>query len=407
MSDPGRSPYQRRPATALGATLLLQIVAAALFSATAVVAPALPPELGLDESGLGIFGALTFAGAMFGTSVAAFLLTRHGPVRLIQAGVLLSGLALAVLFAGIPALALMAAVFIGIGYGPNAPGGSYLLSRHTHPARRSLIFSIKQSGVPAGGALVGILIPLVEAEHGWQAALLVIIGIGFLTAAVAQPWRSRLDLDVIAGAPARVPMRLADVIPIAVVRGHPMLVRIALMSFTYGAGQMILGTFLVIFLAEQAAMSLVAAGAAFSAMQISSFTIRMLAGWLNDRLGQSRLILASFGIVTAVSVTVLATVDADTPYWLVLVLAVFCGAGAAGWNGVYLAEVARQVPEEQIASATAATVFFTYFGLVVGPAAFSLLLALSGYTLAFGGLAVLVLIGGLIILIPPRAASPA
>ena len=373
-----------------------------MFSATAVVAPALPPGLGLDESGLGIFGALTFAGAMFGTSVAAFLLTRHGPIRLIQVGVLLSSLALAVLFTGVPTLVFAAAVFIGIGYGPNAPGGSYLLSRHTRVERRSLIFSIKQSGVPAGGAMVGILSPLVEAEHGWQAALSVVIAIGIVTAIVVQPWRTRLDLDVIAGAAARVPMRLADVVPVSVVREHPVLVRIALMSFTYGAGQMIMGTYLVTFLADQAAMTLLAAGAAFSAMQVSSFAVRMIAGWLNDRLGRARLILASFGFVTAISVTFLATVGPETPYGLVLVIAVFCGAGAAGWNGVYLAEIARQVPEHQIASATAATVFFTYFGLVVGPAAFSLLLALSGYTTAFAGLALLVLIGGLIILIPPR-----
>lgn len=378
-----------------------------MFSATAVVAPALPPDLGLDESGLGIFGALTFAGAMFGTSVAAFLMPRHGPIRLIQVGVLLSGLALAALFTGLGWLVFAAAVFIGIGYGPNAPGGSYLLSRHTHPARRSLIFSIKQSGVPAGGALVGVVVPLVEARQGWEAALLVVILIGVVAVVVMQPWRARLDPEVIAAAPARVAMRLSDVIPVAAVRGNPVLVRIALMSFTYGAGQMILGTFLVIFLVEKAAMSLVSAGVAFSAMQVSSFVVRMIAGWLNDRLGQSRPILASFGVVTAISVTLLAMVDAQTPYGLVLLLAVSCGAGAAGWNGVYLAEVARQVPEQQIASATAATVFFTYFGLVVGPAAFSLLLALDGYGLAFAGLAALVLAGGLIILVPPRGVSEA
>ncbi len=378
-----------------------------MFSATAVVAPALPPDLGLDESGLGVFGALTFAGAMFGTSVAAFLMPRHGPIRLIQVGVLLSGLALAALFTGLGWLVFAAAVFIGIGYGPNAPGGSYLLSRHTHPARRSLIFSIKQSGVPAGGALVGVVVPLVEARQGWEAALLVVILIGVVAVIVMQPWRARLDPEVIAAAPARVAMRLSDVIPVAAVRGNPVLVRIALMSFTYGAGQMILGTFLVIFLVEKAAMSLVSAGVAFSAMQVSSFVVRMIAGWLNDRLGQSRPILASFGVVTAISVTLLAMVDAQTPYGLVLLLAVSCGAGAAGWNGVYLAEVARQVPEQQIASATAATVFFTYFGLVVGPAAFSLLLALDGYGLAFAGLAALVLAGGLIILVPPRGVSEA
>lgn len=406
MSDGAAGRFRRYPATALGSTLILQIVAASMFSATAVVAPALPPGLRLDEAGLGIFGALTFAGAMFGTSMSAFLLPRYGPLRLIQVGILLSALALTGLFTGLPAIAFAAAVLIGIGYGPNAPGGSFLLSRHTQPRRRSLIFSIKQSGVPAGGAMVGIVVPLVEASHGWQAAVSVIMLIGVVTVVLVQPWRGRMDRDVIVSDIKGPALRLADIVPFAIIRQNPMLSRIAIMSFTYGAAQMVMGTYLVIFLTENAGLTLVAAGMAFSAMQISSFGVRMVAGWLNDRLGQSRLILASFGVVTAVSVTLLARIDASSSQGLILLLSVVCGAGAAGWNGVYLAEVARQVPQHQIAAATAATVFFTYFGLVVGPAAFSAVLAFHGYQAAFAGLAAVVLAGGLVVLIPTRA-SPA
>lgn len=376
-----------------------------MFSATAVVAPVLPPGLHLDEAGLGIFGALTFAGAMFGTSIAAFLLPQYGPVRLIQVGILLSALALTGLFTGLPAIAFTAAVLIGIGYGPNAPGGSFLLSRHTRPERRSLIFSIKQSGVPAGGAMVGIIVPLVEASHGWQAAIGTIMLIGIATVVLVQPWRDRMDRDVMRSDIKGPPMRLADVVPFGVIRANPMLTRIAIMSFTYGAGQMIMGTYLVIFLTENAGLTLLAAGAAFSAMQMSSFGVRMVAGWLNDRLGRSRLILASFGVVTAISVTLLARIDASASEGLILLLSAACGAGAAGWNGVYLAEVARQVPEQQIAAATAATVFFTYFGLVIGPAVFSLLLSLYGYQIAFACLAVAVLAGGLVILVPSRVSA--
>mgnify|MGYP000666153076 CR=1 FL=1 len=405
MSDGTAPPVRRYPATALGSTLTLQVVAASMFGATAVVAPALPPGLRLDEAGLGVFGALTFLGAMFGTSISAFLLPRHGPLRLIQVGILLSALALAGLFTGLPAIAFAAAVLIGIGYGPNAPGGSFLLSRHTQPARRSLIFSIKQSGVPAGGAMVGIIVPLVERSHGWQAAISVIMLIGVVTVVLVQPWRGRMDRDVMDGAIRGPRLRFADLVPFGIIRRNPMLLRIAIMSFTYGAGQMVMGTYLVIFLTKNAGLTLVAAGAAFSAMQISSFGVRMLAGWLNDRLGRSRLILSSFGVVTAISVTLLAGVDASSSQALILIVSVLCGAGAAGWHGVYLAEGARQVPEQQIAAATAATVFFTYFGLVIGPAAFSALLSFHGYPVAFAGLAVTVLVGGLVILIPSRVSA--
>jgi hypothetical protein len=56
------------------------------------------------------------------------------------------------------------------------------------------------------------------------------------------------------------------------------------------------------------------------------------------------------------------------------------GATAVGWNGVYLATVARQVPQPEAAMATGGSLFFTFFGVVVGPPLFGL----AGG--AFGGL---------------------
>ena len=60
-----------------------------------------------------------------------------------------------------------------------------------------------------------------------------------------------------------------------------------------------------------------------------------------------------------------------------LVLAVF-GASAIGWNGVYLAEVARQAPPGKASMATGGTLSVTFLGVVLGPPLFG---ALSG---AFG-----------------------
>jgi hypothetical protein len=75
---------------------------------------------------------------------------------------------------------------------------------------------------------------------------------------------------------------------------------------------------------------------------------------------------------------------------VVLLVAVVYGATAIGWNGVYLAEVARIVPPGQAASATGGTLAMTYLGVVVLPVAFWALVAITGsYALAFaaaGGL---------------------
>jgi len=307
-------------------------------------------------------------------------------------GIVLSAAGLAALLLQNPWIALGGALAIGLGYGPNAPGGSHLLARHVRPERRGLYFSIKQSGVPVGGAVAGLTLPLIEATLGWQAAVLAVVVLSALCIAAVQPWQRVLDPERQQTPPPR-PIRFGDIVPLEGMKAHPLLPFISFTAFAYGAGQMIMFTYTVTFLTGQTGYSLVDAGAVYAVMQVSSVVMRIVAGWINDRWRRPRPLLAGFGLATAVGVTLLAGINADTDFPAVIAIAILCGAAAAGWNGVYLAEVARIVPHDGIAAATGATVFCTYFGLVVGPALFSFGIATGGYGMAYGGLAVVSLVG--------------
>jgi len=60
------------------------------------------------------------------------------------------------------------------------------------------------------------------------------------------------------------------------------------------------------------------------------------------------------------------------------------GATAIGWNGVYLAEVARRAPKGQAGMATGGTLAFTFMGVVTGPSMFGLLAeGVGSYGLAY------------------------
>jgi MFS family permease len=63
--------------------------------------------------------------------------------------------------------------------------------------------------------------------------------------------------------------------------------------------------------------------------------------------------------------------------WLYLVL-MLLGATAIGWNGVYLAEVARQAPHGQAGVATGGTLGFTFLGVLCGPPLFGVAAARFG-----------------------------
>ncbi|MFY9514016.1 MAG: MFS transporter, partial [Rubrivivax sp.] len=82
------------------------------------------------------------------------------------------------------------------------------------------------------------------------------------------------------------------------------------------------------------------------------------------------------------------------------VVALLClyGATAVGWNGVYLATVARLVPQEQAAMATAGTLFFTFFGVVIGPPLFGAAGSAFGALGPAFALLALPLAGGLVLL---------
>ena len=58
-------------------------------------------------------------------------------------------------------------------------------------------------------------------------------------------------------------------------------------------------------------------------------------------------------------------------------------ASAAGWNGIFLAEAARQSPSGQISRVTAGSTFFIFGGCVFGPAGFAIIIEKSSFSVAY------------------------
>jgi MFS family permease len=83
------------------------------------------------------------------------------------------------------------------------------------------------------------------------------------------------------------------------------------------------------------------------------------------------------------------------------VLLVAFGASAIGWNGVYLAEVARRAPAGMAGAATGGTLAITFLGVVIGPVLFGALSAAAGsYRAGFLALVLPTLACGWVLLRP-------
>jgi len=94
---------------------------------------------------------------------------------------------------------------------------------------------------------------------------------------------------------------------------------------------------------------------------------------------------------------------ADWPLPAVLLVSALFGASAVGWNGVYLAEVARLAPSGQVSAITGGTQFFTFIGALAAPPLFGFAVALAGgYGRAYLAFCLLPALAGLRLLLPLR-----
>jgi len=119
-------------------------------------------------------------------------------------------------------------------------------------------------------------------------------------------------------------------------------------------------------------------------------------GAVADYFGDARKVLGGLGLLMAACALVMTQVSAQWPYIAVVVLAVVFGASAIGWNGVFVAEVARIAPAGDIAQATGATLGMTYFGVVVGPFIYWAIVTLTAsYAIAYGALGICALGAGI------------
>lgn len=385
----------------LAGTLMMQTVASMIFMTVPVLAPEMAADIGFEASRIGIYSALVFAGAMPVSLVIGGVIDRTGAIRVMQLGMLAMALAVVGPALGSLWVAFASAVVVGMGYGPNTPAASHVLARFTRPQDRPLVFSIKQSGAPLGGFIAGLLVPWVVVLAGWREALYVAAVFGIVALFVVQPLRRRADDD---RDPRRRISLQGSLLQLKLLAANGEMKRLTFASFTYAGVQMCMFSFLVTYLVEEQGYALVAAGIAFSAMQAAGVIARIGWGWIADRYIAARLVLSGIGLGSAGLVVAVALFGPDWPFAAVVGVCVAAGATVSGWNGVFLAEIARVAPAGQVSAATGGTIFFTYFGLVAAPSLFSAIVGVTdSYRAAFVVIAVAVLLAGLLIL-PRRQA---
>lgn len=413
-----------RPLLALIVTLVVQMFASLVLSAPSVLAPAVAPRLGFTPERVGLFVGLAYLMAMLcglwsGRAVAAI-----GAVRLSQAAMFLCALGTFIATAGAwwPAAAswtlLAAAVAIGSGYGVINPASTTLLERHSPTARRSLYFSIKQTGVPIGVALAGLLMPWGLATLGWQPSIALAGAACALLGVALLPAVGRLDAhgeaktpaEEVQNVPAEPLISATGLRALWSVLRDPALRRLSLISLAFACTQLVFITFLVSLLNLQLGHSLTWAAGILAVAQIASTGARIALGYAADRWIDAARLLGWLGLAMGASLLSLALLAPTTGDAWVFAAAIFCAATGMGWNGVYFAELARTArTRADLATVAGASQFFTFAGSMSGPVLFAVVIRAGvSYSTGFALFALLPAAAGIAMLRAQRrsAADP-
>jgi MFS family permease len=291
-----------------------------------------------------------------------------------QVALLLLAAGIALLTLGSPVLLILSAIIGGGGSAVSTPTSSHLLSRHSPPQYLPLVFSIKQTAVPAGLLLAGVLAPQFTEWTGWRTTMLITAAACAVFALMLQPVRNTFDDD-------RVPTRtfkLSDFREtLTSVLGTPRLRALSFACLAFNGLQTVVTAYFVVYLTT-IGYTPVAAGFVFSIAVAMAIPGRILWGWLGSGHVSPRLIMAGLSLGMAASVALLALCSNGWPAMLVGLVACLLSSTALSWHGILLAETARASPEDMRGSVTGGVLSLGQVGALALPVMYSGLLEATG-----------------------------
>jgi MFS family permease len=360
---------------ALGAMFVQQTFAAIGRSLPSVIAPAIMDDLAIDHAWLGVYVGISAAASLgFQLGCGSFIL-RYGALRMSQAALVMLAIGL-----GFGALSgpvwffAVAAIIGGGGAAVSTPASSHLLGRYSPPKYAPLVFSLKQTAVPAGLLFSGILGPFMTAVWGWRGALLA-AALGCLVfTLMLQPLRREFDSD-------RQPdqrFRMSDFVTtiLSVTRTRE-LRGLSLACFAFNGLQTVFTSYFVTYLVALGS-GLAAAGLVFSIVMVIAVPCRILWGWVGSAFVAPRVVMGGLALGMGVSALLTGLYAPSWPVLLVGIVAAGMSATAMSWHGVLLSETARLAPAGKRGAATGGVLSFGQLGGLLLPLIYALLLSTTG-----------------------------
>lgn len=355
----------------LGVLTLAHLVTSNSALSIQPLAPFLQRDLNLRHVHIGLMTSAFYLGALILSVPLGWFVDRFGVLWALVGSQLVVGIfILAVSCVHSFGMILFFLVFGGIGYsGINPSSGKAIMCWFPWKGRATAM-SIKQTGIPLGGALAAATLPALAQALSWRTAFVatgvVTVASGILTfflykeprgdgsrrepaTFLYKDWRRMLEI-----------FRNRDLILLNV------------LVVAYIALQMVLMTYLLLFFRDVLGRSVLVAGVYLSVAHVGGVVGRLTWGLLSDYAlaGRRRPVLMLNGGVSALLCFACAFLSPGHPSWLLFLFVFVFGFSAIGWNGLYLTYIGELSGKEQAGAAMGASLTIIYVGVLIGPPLF-------------------------------------
>ena len=357
-----------------------------------VLADRMAEDFGISRGWLGLYLFIQNSAAIVAAMGCGGVIARFGPLRVSQWVLVLMATSIAILSTGWLWLYPLSAVLLGLS-AVSTPASSAILAKVCPPRLAPLVFSVKQTGVPVGSLIGGLLLPFLLGTVIYSATLGTTIRLGtygtaFVTALIVlcvavalQPIREHFDAERRPG--TKIAFGDLKQTVSGVIR-DPALRDIAFAAFAFGGMQSLFAGFFVLFMIDGLNYTELQAGAVYAVSSFSAIFARIVWGLLGASIMSPRTVLAAIGLIGGAAGFALTFADGSWSLTRVTLVAVVYNMTAISWHGVLLAETARLAPSDNVAAVTGGVLSFTSIAMMIYPAIYGAILAATGsYEIGF------------------------
>jgi MFS family permease len=284
------------------------------------------------------------------------LLPRLGGAGLSLACIGAGAAGLFLLLPPIAVLAALAPLPLGFAHGGVTPATSQVVGHHAKPRTAGFIMSIRQSAIPAGSMLAGIIMPILVLCWGWRALLEVSLASAGLAIVLLPTLQWLNDRGSAPPAPRRV---LEPVKRVLAMPGMRQILFAVLACTMVGA---CLRSFFTVYLVRDLGFDLTTAGLPYSAAQLAGIAGQIGCAVVSDRWISPRTVIAINGALTTAVALLAASFTPNWPVAAILAVAVTLGFNSLGCIPVMLGEVTRRSPEKQVGTMVSGAYLFVAVG---------------------------------------------